>query len=70
LTLVILSAFLSQEEKSSVISAAGETPTLVLDGLTFPRELLAQVERMLLDTSQEAKSAGLASHENRGIHGD
>jgi hypothetical protein len=62
--LVILSAFLSQEEKSSVISAAGETPTLALDGVTFPLELLAQVGRMLLDTAQEAKRAGLASNQN------
>jgi hypothetical protein len=50
--LVILSAFLSQEEKSSVISAAGETPTLVLEGVTFPRELLAKVERLLVGASQ------------------
>jgi hypothetical protein len=55
---------LSQEEKSSVISAAGETPTLALDGVTFPLELLAQVGRMLLDTAQEAKGAGLASNQN------
>lgn len=49
--LVILSAFLSQEDKISVISAAGETPTLVLDGVTFPRELLDQVERLLSSTA-------------------
>jgi hypothetical protein len=45
--LVIISAFLSQEEKDNVISAAPYTPTLVLDGVTFPSELLAQVERRL-----------------------
>jgi hypothetical protein len=46
--LVIVSAFLSPEEQASVISAAGETPALVLEGVTFPPELLAQVERRLL----------------------
>jgi hypothetical protein len=45
--LVIISAFLSQEEQDNVISAAPATPTLVLDGVTFPSELLAQVERRL-----------------------
>jgi hypothetical protein len=50
--LVIVSALLSQEEKGSVISAAGETPTLVLEGVTFPRELLAKVERLLVGASQ------------------
>lgn len=45
--LVIVSAFSSQEERDRVISAAGETPILVLDGLTLPQELLAQVERRL-----------------------
>jgi hypothetical protein len=50
--LVIVSAFLSQEEKSSVISAAGEMPILVLDGVTFPQELLAKVERLLSPTVQ------------------
>jgi DNA-binding response OmpR family regulator len=48
--LVIVSAFLSQEEQASVISAAGETPTLVLEGVTFPPQLLAQVERRLSPT--------------------
>jgi hypothetical protein len=45
--LVIIPAFLSQEEQDNVISAAPDTPTLVLDGVTFPSELLAQVERRL-----------------------
>jgi hypothetical protein len=49
--LIIVSAFLSREEQTSVISAAGETPTLVLEGLTFAPELLAKVERMLSPTS-------------------
>jgi hypothetical protein len=50
--LVIVSAFLSQAERDRVVSAAGETPTLVLDGVTFPPELLAQVERVLVGVSQ------------------
>ena len=50
--LVIVSAFLSQEERGCVISAACETPTLVLDGLTFAPDLLAEVERRLLPKSK------------------
>jgi hypothetical protein len=45
--LVIVSAFLSQAERERVVSAAGETPTLVLEGLTFAPQLLPQVERVL-----------------------
>jgi DNA-binding response OmpR family regulator len=50
--LVIVSALLSQEERRSVISAAGNTPTLVLDGVTFPRELLGKVARGLEPTAK------------------
>jgi DNA-binding response OmpR family regulator len=50
--LVIVSAFLSQAEKNRVISAASETPTLALDGLTFAPDLLAEVERRLLPESK------------------
>jgi hypothetical protein len=46
--LVIVSAFLSHEEKGCVISAAGDTPILVLEGLTLALELLDKVERRLL----------------------
>jgi hypothetical protein len=53
--LIIVSAFLSHEEQARVISAAGETPTLVLEGLTFAPQLLAQVERMLSPAVQEVK---------------
>ena len=49
--LVIVSAFLSQGERDRVISAAGDTPVLVLDGLTFAEELLAEVERLLMHTA-------------------
>jgi hypothetical protein len=49
-TLVVVSAFLSQEEQASVISAAGKTPTLVLEGVTFASQLLAEVERRLAPT--------------------
>jgi hypothetical protein len=48
--LVIVSAFLSQAERERVVSAAGETPTLVLEGLTFAPQLLPQVERLLQPT--------------------
>jgi hypothetical protein len=45
--LIIVSAFLSNEEKDCVILAAGDTPALVLEGFTFAEELLAQVARIL-----------------------
>jgi hypothetical protein len=51
--LVIVSAFLSQSEKGCAISAAGETSTLVLEGVTLAPELLAEVERLLSSVSQE-----------------
>jgi hypothetical protein len=51
--LVIVSAFLSQPEKDRVISAAGETPTLVLEGLTLAPELLVEVDRRLASVSKE-----------------
>ena len=51
--LVVVSAFLSGFEKDRVISAAGEIPTLVLEGLTLASELLAQVELLLSSVRQE-----------------
>jgi CheY-like chemotaxis protein len=45
--LIIVSAFLSHEERDKVISAAPDIPNLVLDGLTLAPELLAQVERLV-----------------------
>ena len=45
--LIILSAFLSQSEVDRILAAAGETPTLVLRGLTLAQELVAEVERLL-----------------------
>jgi hypothetical protein len=45
--LIIVSAFLTQGEIDRVTSAAGETPTLVLEGIAFARELLFEVDRRL-----------------------
>jgi DNA-binding response OmpR family regulator len=45
--LVIVSAFLSEEDKRRVLSAAGDTPTLVLQGLAVAPDLLAAVEAKL-----------------------
>jgi hypothetical protein len=45
--LIVMSAFLSREEQENVISAALDTPTLVLTGLTFAEELLSLVEQQL-----------------------
>lgn len=45
--LVVLSARLSDEERRLVLAAAGDTPTLVLEGLMMPRDLLKEVERRL-----------------------
>ena len=45
--LVIVAAFLSEAERRRVLSAAGDTPTLVLQGLAVPPELLAAIEAKL-----------------------
>jgi hypothetical protein len=37
-----------------VISAACQTPTLLLDGSTFATELLAEVERLLSESKTRA----------------
>jgi CheY-like chemotaxis protein len=49
--LIIISVFLSREEQDRLISAAPNTPKLVLDGVTFAAELLALVERRLSPTA-------------------
>jgi DNA-binding response OmpR family regulator len=48
--LVIVSAFLDEWEKGSVLSAAGKSPTLVLRGLILAPDLLVEVERRLAET--------------------
>ena len=48
--LVIVSAFLDEREKGSVLSAAGKSPTLVLRGLMLAPELLVEVKQVLADT--------------------
>ena len=45
--LVVVSAWLNDSEKDSLLSAVGRTPTYVLPGLTLAGELLAQVGRRL-----------------------
>jgi CheY-like chemotaxis protein len=45
--LIIVSAFLSTLDQQRVMSAAGDTPTLVLQGLAVAPELLAAVEEKL-----------------------
>jgi hypothetical protein len=45
--LVIVSAFLSEADQRRVLSAAGDTPTLLLQGIAIAPELLAAVEAML-----------------------
>ena len=46
--LVIVSALLSDEEKSRILTAvAGSSPILTLNGVTFAAELLSEVERKL-----------------------
>jgi hypothetical protein len=53
--LLIVSAYLSEAERNRVTSAAGETPTLLLEGMTFPRELLFEVSRLLVTNSQKPR---------------
>jgi hypothetical protein len=57
--LVIVSAWLSDEEKGRILSAAGETPILVLTGLTLAKDLLAKVERMLQPASSVSFTSDL-----------
>jgi hypothetical protein len=45
--LVIVSAFLGEQEKGRILAAVGKTPTLVLTQLTFADDLLIQVEQVL-----------------------
>ena len=49
--LVIVSAWLEEEENRRILAAAGKTPTLVLTQLTFAGDLTAQVEQVLLNRS-------------------
>jgi DNA-binding response OmpR family regulator len=49
--LIIVSAFLSAANQQRVLSAAGDTPTIVLYGLTAAPELLAAVEARLSNQS-------------------
>ena len=48
--LIIVSAFLSDANQQRVLSAAGDTPTLVLQGIAVAPELLAAVEANLSST--------------------
>ena len=52
--LVIVSAWLSESERGSILSAAGKTPALVLTELTLPDNLLALVECALDASSRTA----------------
>ena len=45
--LVIVSAGLEDDQKSRILAAAGNTPTLVLTGLTSAEDLLGQVKDVL-----------------------
>ena len=45
--LVVVSAWLSESERESILAAAGKTPTLVLTELTLAKPLLALVESVL-----------------------
>jgi hypothetical protein len=58
--LAIISASLSEWEKSRILSAAGKIPTYVLGGLTFAPELLDEIERRLPPVNQSASSEDLS----------
>jgi hypothetical protein len=45
--LVIVSASLTELERSPILWAAGKTPVYVLRGFTLAHELIAQVEALL-----------------------
>jgi hypothetical protein len=52
--LVIVSAWLSEWETGKILATAGKTPALVLTDLTLANKLLAEVERLVVATSQES----------------
>jgi hypothetical protein len=60
--LIIVSAQLSESERGRILSAAGETPTYVLYGLTLATELLAQVVRLLPATRPRLPWSGPPCH--------
>ena len=45
--LIIVSAWLEEEEKAGLFMSAAKTPTLVLTGLTLAQDLLGQVKEIL-----------------------
>jgi DNA-binding NtrC family response regulator len=45
--LVVVSAWLDEWDRATILSAAGKSPTLVLTELTFGGKLLAEVQRLL-----------------------
>jgi hypothetical protein len=45
--LLIVSAWLSEQETAKILTTAGKTPALVLNELTLADKLLAEVERLL-----------------------
>jgi hypothetical protein len=52
--LVIVSALLSEEERSRILTAVGDSSsTLILNGVTFASELLSEVERKLASVGGE-----------------
>lgn len=55
--LVIVSAFLDEEEKGRILTAAGKMSTLVLKGLTLAPELLVEVERLTAHPSNGAHAS-------------
>jgi hypothetical protein len=55
--LIIVSAFLTDQEKNQIVARAGTMPTIVLRGLTLAPELLRLIKRRLdgglLENDQE-----------------
>jgi hypothetical protein len=45
--LIIISAFLTDQQKNQLVALAGTMPTIVLRGLTLAPELLRLIERRL-----------------------
>jgi DNA-binding response OmpR family regulator len=60
--IIVVSAQLSESDRGLILSAAGETPTYVLHGLTLASELLAQVERLLPATRPRLPWSGPPCH--------
>ncbi|HET6216040.1 MAG TPA: hypothetical protein VFE27_03415 [Acidobacteriaceae bacterium] len=59
--LIVLSAWVSEDERIRVIAAAGDAPIVALEAMTFPQELLCKVACLLANRSRVPPPGGKAT---------